>query len=53
MLLHAVEAAALSDAQYITAVLPYYPELGKTNEKEEIGKVSVQVFSPDFFRVLE
>ena len=25
MLLHAVEAAALSDAQYITAVLPYYP----------------------------
>lgn len=25
ILLHAVEAAALSDAQYITAVLPYYP----------------------------
>jgi ribose-phosphate pyrophosphokinase len=25
MLLHAVEAAALSDAQYITAVVPYYP----------------------------
>ena len=25
MLLHAIEAAALSDAQYITAVVPYYP----------------------------
>lgn len=25
MLLHAIEAAALSDAQYITAVIPYYP----------------------------
>lgn len=25
MLLHAIEAAALSDAQYITAILPYYP----------------------------
>ena len=24
MLLHAIEAAALSDAQYITAVIPYY-----------------------------
>ena len=31
MLLHAVEAAALSDAQYITAVTPYYPGAkGKT-----------------------
>ena len=25
MLLHAIEAAALSDAQYITVVTPYYP----------------------------
>ncbi|MEX2489871.1 MAG: ribose-phosphate diphosphokinase [Pseudomonadales bacterium] len=25
MLLHAVEAAALADAQYVTAVIPYYP----------------------------
>ena len=25
MLLHAVEAAALSDAQYVTAIIPYYP----------------------------
>ena len=25
MLLHAVEAAALADAQYVTAVTPYYP----------------------------
>ncbi|MBV1877549.1 MAG: ribose-phosphate pyrophosphokinase [Pseudomonadales bacterium] len=25
MLLHAIEAAALSDAQYITAITPYYP----------------------------
>lgn len=25
MLLHAVEAAALADAQYVTAVVPYYP----------------------------
>lgn len=25
MLLHAIEAAALADAQYVTAVIPYYP----------------------------
>ena len=31
MLLHAIEAAALSDAQYITAVIPYYP--GARQEK--------------------
>ena len=44
MLLHAVEAAALSDAQYITAVLPYYPGALKTNEKGEVEKESAQVF---------
>lgn len=33
MLLHAVEAAALSDAQHITAVLPYYPAARQDKRK--------------------
>jgi len=35
MLLHAVEAAALSDAEQITAVLPYYP--GARQDKRKAG----------------
>ncbi len=33
MLLHAIEAAALSDAQYITAVIPYYPAARQDKRK--------------------
>jgi len=33
MLLHAIEAAALSDAQYITAVIPYYPGARQDKKK--------------------
>ena len=41
MLLHAVEAAALSDAQYITAVTPYYPGARQDKRKGRTREESV------------
>lgn len=50
MLLHAVEAAALSDAQYITAVLPYYP--GARQDKRK-GRTREGISAGLFARLLE
>ena len=50
MLLHAVEAAALSDAQYITAVLPYYP--GARQDKRK-GRSREGISAGLFARLLQ
>ena len=58
MLLHAIEAAALSDAQYITAVLPYYPgsrqdkRRGRTREGISAGLFARMMQSAGIDRVL-
>ncbi len=50
MLLHAVEAAALSDAQYITAVVPYYP--GARQDKRK-GRTREGISAGLFARILQ
>lgn len=50
MLLHAVEAAALSDAAYVTAVLPYYP--GARQDKRK-GRVREGISAGLFARCLQ
>lgn len=50
MLLHAVEAAALSDAQYITAVTPYYP--GARQDKRK-GRTREGISAGLFARMLQ
>jgi ribose-phosphate pyrophosphokinase len=50
MLLHAVEAAALADAQYITAVLPYYP--GARQDKKK-GRTREGISAGLFARMLQ
>jgi ribose-phosphate pyrophosphokinase len=50
MLLHAVEAAALSDAQYITAVTPYYP--GARQDKRK-GRTREGITAGLFARMLQ
>lgn len=58
MLLHAVEAAALSDAQYVTAVLPYYPcarqdkRKGRTRESISAGLFARMLQSAGADRVM-
>lgn len=58
MLLHAIEAAALSDAQYITAVLPYYPgarqdkRKGRTREGISAGLFARMMQSAGVDRVM-
>ncbi len=50
MLLHAVEAAALSDAQYVTAVVPYYP--GARQDKRK-GRTREGISAGLFARMLQ
>jgi ribose-phosphate pyrophosphokinase len=50
MLLHAIEAAALSDAQYITAVIPYYP--GARQDKRK-GRTREGISAGLFARLLQ
>jgi len=50
MLLHAVEAAALADAQYITAVTPYYP--GARQDKRK-GRIREGISASLFARMLQ
>lgn len=50
MLLHAVEAAALADAQYITAVTPYYP--GARQDKRK-GRTREGISASLFARMLQ
>ena len=50
MLLHAVEAAALSDAQHITAILPYYPAARQDKRK---GRAREGISAGLFARLLE
>lgn len=50
MLLHAVEAAALSDAEYITAVVPYYP--GARQDKRK-GRTREGISASLFARCLQ
>lgn len=50
MLLHAVEAAALSDAQYITAVIPYYP--GARQDKRK-GRTREGISAGLFARLMQ
>jgi ribose-phosphate pyrophosphokinase len=50
MLLHAIEAAALADAQYITAVLPYYP--GARQDKRK-GRTREGISASLFARMLQ
>jgi len=50
MLLHAVEAAALSDAQYVTAVIPYYP--GARQDKRK-GRTREGISAGLFARMLQ
>jgi ribose-phosphate pyrophosphokinase len=50
MLLHAVEAAALADAQYITAVLPYFP--GARQDKRK-GRTREGISAGLFARMLQ
>jgi len=46
MLLHAVEAAALSDAAHITAVLPYYPGARQDKRKNRVREgISAGLFA--------
>ncbi len=50
MLLHAIEAAALSDAQYITAVIPYYPAARQDKRK---GRTREGISAGLFARLLQ
>jgi ribose-phosphate pyrophosphokinase len=50
MLLHAVEAAALSDAQYITVVTPYYP--GARQDKRK-GRTREGISAGLFARMIQ
>jgi len=50
MLLHAIEAAALSDAQYITAVVPYYP--GARQDKRK-GRTREGISAGLFARLMQ
>jgi ribose-phosphate pyrophosphokinase len=50
MLLHAIEAAALADAQYITAVVPYYP--GARQDKRT-GRAREGISAGLFARMLQ
>ena len=50
MLLHAIEAAALSDAQYITAVIPYYPSARQDKRK---GRTREGITAGLFARMLQ
>lgn len=50
MLLHAVEAAALSDAQYITVIVPYYP--GARQDKRK-GRTREGISAGLFARMLQ
>ena len=50
MLLHAIEAAALSDAQYITAVIPYYP--GARQDKRK-GRTREGITAGLFARLMQ
>ncbi len=50
MLLHAIEAAALSDAQYITAVIPYYP--GSRQDKRK-GRTREGITAGLFARLMQ
>ena len=50
MLLHAVEAAALSDAQYITTITPYYP--GARQDKRK-GRTREGISAGLFARMLQ
>jgi len=50
MLLHAVEAAALADSQYITAVLPYFP--GARQDKKK-GRTREGISAGLFARMLQ
>ena len=50
MLLHAVEAAALSDAEYITVVVPYYP--GARQDKRK-GRTREGISAGLFARMLQ
>ena len=50
MLLHAVEAAALADAQYVTAVTPYYP--GARQDKRK-GRTREGISASLFARMLQ
>ncbi len=50
MLLHAVEAAALSDAQYVTAITPYYP--GARQDKRK-GRTREGITAGLFARMLQ
>ncbi|MDG1204585.1 MAG: ribose-phosphate pyrophosphokinase [Pseudomonadales bacterium] len=50
MLLHAIEAAALSDAQYITAITPYYP--GARQDKRK-GRTREGITAGLFARMLQ
>lgn len=50
MLLHAIEAAALSDAQYVTAVVPYYP--GARQDKRK-GRTREGISAGLFARMLQ
>lgn len=50
MLLHAIEAAALSDAQFITAVLPYYP--GSRQDKRK-GRTREGISAGLFARMMQ
>ena len=50
MLLHAIEAAALADAQYITAVVPYYP--GARQDKKK-GRTREGISAGLFARMLQ
>ncbi len=50
MLLHAIEAAALSDAQYITAIIPYYP--GARQDKRK-GRTREGISAGLFARMLQ
>ena len=50
MLLHAIDAAALSDAQYITAVIPYYP--GARQDKRK-GRTREGISAGLFARLMQ
>ncbi len=50
MLLHAIEAAALSDAQYVTAILPYFP--GARQDKRK-GRTREGISAGLFTRMLQ
>ena len=50
MLLHAIEAAALSDAEWVTAVVPYFP--GARQDKRK-GRVREGISAGLFARMLQ